>query len=684
MFETLLIANRGEIACRIMRTAQQMGIHCIAVYSEADADALHVKIADEAHPIGPAAARESYLVPEKILEVAKRSGAQAIHPGYGFLSENADFAEACAEAGVVFIGPSANAIRAMGSKSEAKALMEKANVPLVPGYHGAQQDPEFLKQQAEKVGFPLLIKATAGGGGKGMRIVSQPEDFSDALAAAKREAANAFGDDRVLLERYLAVARHIEVQIFGDSHGHVVHLFERDCSIQRRLQKVVEEAPAPGLSPEHRSALGKAAVDAAKAIRYEGAGTVEFIMDAASDDAVGDFFFMEMNTRLQVEHPVTEAITDLDLVAWQLQVAAGEALPLAQKDLDAQGPLGHAIEVRLYAEDPLKDFLPAIGTLQSLRFPEASDHIRIDSGVSEGAVISPHYDPMIAKIIVHDQDRKAALRRLRYALQHCQIAGLTTNLLFLQTIANHEAFQKGAVDTGFITTYSADLQPKTEPASKRLLALACLRVLLDRQGEAQQQRAKTLDPHSPWLQADGWRLNDEGRSQLVLQEGEQTHHLLVQYNPGGQYKIHFPEGGSVLLAGQWLPGQASPQDVAAVIDGVYVKATLLRHGDDVMVIDGLEIKTMTLFDPLHADSGDDTAEGQLVAPMPGRVIALSVKEGDHVEAGQSLMILEAMKMEHNITAPMAGVVEKLYFQSGDQVEEGAELLRLKAEEGDAA
>ena len=487
MFSKILIANRGEIACRVIKTARRLGIRTVAVYSDADANARHVDLADEAYPIGPAPARESYLVVEKILDAARRSGAQAIHPGYGFLSENAGFAEACAAAGITFIGPPPGAIRAMGSKSAAKSLMEQSGVPLVPGYHGADQDPKLLTAAAERIGYPVLIKASAGGGGKGMRVVERPEDLDAAIASAKREAAASFGDDQVLIEKYLGRPRHIEIQVFADTQGNTVSLFERDCSIQRRHQKVVEEAPAPGLDPERRRSMGEAACAAARAIGYVGAGTVEFI---AEGDA---FYFMEMNTRLQVEHPVTEAITGQDLVEWQLRVASGEPLPLSQDQLTITG---HAIEVRVYAEDPNRDFLPSIGTLAHLKAPAEGAHVRVDTGVRAGDTISIHYDPMIAKLIVWDRDRASAAQRLSEALAEYEVVGVTTNLAFLKTLADHPAFRAAELDTGFIGRHGGDLFPAAGPASRLVLAAAALRLLIDRRQAVLATAALSADPHS--------------------------------------------------------------------------------------------------------------------------------------------------------------------------------------------
>ncbi|MBV9756894.1 MAG: acetyl-CoA carboxylase biotin carboxylase subunit, partial [Alphaproteobacteria bacterium] len=510
MFGKILIANRGEIACRVMRTARRLGVATAAVYSDADASALHVAMADEAYAIGAAPARDSYLRIDAILDAAKRSGAQAVHPGYGFLAENADFAEACAAADIVFIGPPPAAIRAMGSKSAAKALMEKAGVPLVPGYHGADQDDATLAAAARRIGFPLLIKPSAGGGGKGMRVVERGENFPEALGAARREAASAFGDDAVLLERYLAQPRHIEIQVFADSHGNAVSLFERDCSIQRRHQKIIEESPAPGLPDEQREQMGAAAIAAARAVGYVGAGTVEFLYQG------GRFYFMEMNTRLQVEHPVTEMVTGQDLVEWQFRVAGGETLPLRQQELRISG---HAIEARVYAEDPARDFLPSIGRLVHLRQPEASAAVRVDTGVRAGDAISPHYDPMIAKLIIWGADRAEAVRRLAAALAEYEVLGVATNLALLQAIAAHPAFVRGDVHTGFIAQHPELLAPPAADVPPLALAAAALRVLLDRRRDAEAAAAGSGDPFSPWAATDAWRPNLSGAQDVVLRQG---------------------------------------------------------------------------------------------------------------------------------------------------------------------
>jgi 3-methylcrotonyl-CoA carboxylase alpha subunit len=654
MFDTLLIANRGEIACRVIRTARRLGLRTVAVHSDADAGARHVAEADAAVRIGPAPARESYLKIDAILAAAKATGAQAIHPGYGFLSENAEFAAACAQAGITFVGPPPAAIRAMGGKSEAKALMAAAGVPLVPGYHEADQDPGHLAAEAAKIGFPVLIKASAGGGGKGMRVVERAEEFAAQLAGAQREAASSFGNDRVLVERYLARPRHVEIQVFADGHGHCVYLFERDCSIQRRHQKVVEEAPAPGLDPVLRKAMGEAAVAAAQAIGYVGAGTVEFLLDTD-----GRFYFMEMNTRLQVEHPVTEAITGLDLVEWQLRVAAGGTLPLGQGDLAINGA---AIEVRLYAEDPQAGFLPQTGRLAHLALPEAAPHVRIDSGVRQGDSISIHYDPMIAKLIVWDIDRPAAVRRLARALDQARIAGLATNLDFLRAIARHPAFAAAEFDTGFIGRHGAELLPPPAPAASEDIALAALGLVLGR----------ARDRASPWGLADGWRMNDEAVETLRLADRDTEIAVAVRYRRHGSLSINTPDG-PVEVAGTLADGV-----LTARLGDRTIRATIVRTGEKVAVLrDGAD-RVFGIIDPL-AHAGEEAGGGsRLTAPMPGRVIAVLVEAGAKVTKGQPLIVLEAMKMEHTVAAPADGTVTSLPFAAGDQVDEGVALIGFEA------
>lgn len=661
MFDRILIANRGEIACRIIRTARRMAIHAVAVYSKADRDARHVELADEAWPIGAAPARESYLAIERIIAAAKKSGAQAIHPGYGFLSENAAFAEACADAGIVFIGPPAAAIRAMGSKSAAKALMEKAGVPLVPGYHGAEQSEAYLAAAAAQIGYPVLIKASAGGGGKGMRIVESAAEFGPALASAKREAAAAFGDDMVLIEKYLAQPRHIEMQVFADSHGGCVHLFERDCSIQRRYQKVLEEAPAPGMDPARRRAMGEAAVAAARAVDYIGAGTVEFIV------AGPDFYFMEMNTRLQVEHPVTEMITGLDLVEWQLRIASGEPLPKRQDEL---GISGHAIEARIYAEDPARDFLPATGVVRHLRSPAEDRQVRVDTGVREGDAVTIHYDPMIAKLIVWGEDREAALRRLRTALAEYEISGLATNLGFLARLAAQVDYAAGAVDTGFIARHRSDLVPEAELAPSWVLAAASLTILRDQTMAALALAAQSHDPHSPWNRRDGWRLNGDTYQDLAFFDGEERRAVRVHYGREG-HQLDLP-GGAVAAQADVAPDGT----LRLTLDGVVRRARVLRWNDDFTVLHESGAHRLTYIDPLAPQLEEELAGGQLAAPMPGRIIQVLAEPGIEVRRGQALVVIEAMKMEHTIMAPADGIVASVGYGVGDLVEEGAELLVL--------
>jgi 3-methylcrotonyl-CoA carboxylase alpha subunit len=672
VFRKILIANRGEIACRVIRTARSMGVATVAVYSDADANARHVAMADEAVHIGAAPVRESYLLPDRIIDAAKRTGAQAIHPGYGFLSENAAFARACQEAGLVFIGPPPSAIEAMGLKGAAKALMEKAKVPVVPGYHGDDQTPELLAKEAERIGYPVLIKAVAGGGGKGMRRVDSAKEFAAALAGAQREAANAFGDQKVLLEKYLIKPRHIEIQVFADSHGNAVHLFERDCSVQRRHQKVLEEAPAPGMPPDMRKAMGDAAVAAAKAIGYVGAGTVEFIADVSDGLRTDRFYFMEMNTRLQVEHPVTEMITGQDLVAWQLGVAAGGQLPLTQDQLKITG---HAVEARIYAEDPQKNFLPSVGTLHRLRAPAEDAHVRVDTGVREGDAVTPFYDPMIAKLIVWDADRTSALRRMRQALGDYQIAGVTTNTTFLIALAGHPAFIGGDLDTGFIERFRADLLPPAEPASITVLALAALAVTLERRATVTQAASKSGDPWSPWSSVDGWRLNDQGWDELLMHERDSDILCRIEYLPGGALRVHAGDDEAVV---QGLID--SEGGLEAVIDGRRQRAGIVRRDDDLVVLLPGETHRLSIIDPRAAGDLDEAGNGLLNAPMPGKIVQVLVEEGASVEKGQPLMILEAMKMEHTISAPGKGKVAKVNFKAGEQVPEGAVLLQIEAED----
>jgi 3-methylcrotonyl-CoA carboxylase alpha subunit len=655
MFGKLLIANRGEIACRIIRTARRLGLRTVAVYSEADVCALHVELADEAIALGPALARESYLDMEKVIAAARKAGAEAVHPGYGFLSENAEFAERLAQEGLVFVGPPAAAIRAMGSKGEAKALMERSGVPVVPGYHGADQADATLAAAAKRIGFPVLLKASAGGGGKGMRRVDRPEDLPEALAGARREAKAAFGDDRMLVEKYLVAPRHVELQVFADSHGQVLHLFDRDCSIQRRHQKVIEEAPSPGLEPALREKMGQAAVAAARAVGYVGAGTVEFILDRG-----GAFYFMEMNTRLQVEHPATEMITGLDLVEWQLRVAAGEPLPVGQSELKSRG---HAIEARLYAEDPARGFLPSTGRLLHFRVPQTGEHLRLDTGVREGDEISIHYDPMLGKLIAWDRDREAACRRLHQALGGVEIVGLANNVSFLAAIVGHPAFIAAEIDTGFIERHKESLMPPARAASREALAAAALWLV------AEEHRHAGAG-HSPWQAGDGWRLNLEARRAFRFEDGGGERGVLLRYGHAGM-TLDFGDGE--LAASSWPVGEGR---IRIELDGQRFDATVVRQSRSLQVFLVGEASLLTLADPLAAAEAIETPSGSLTAPMPGRIVQLRVTKGDRVKRGETLLVLEAMKMEHSLLAPSDGLIESVAFAAGDLVEEGVELLVL--------
>jgi 3-methylcrotonyl-CoA carboxylase alpha subunit len=679
MFKKILIANRGEIACRVAATARRMGIRTVAVYSEADAGSKHVAVCDEAVLIGPAPAKESYLRGEKIIEVALATGAQAIHPGYGFLSENAQFAEAVEAAGIAFIGPPGASMRAMGSKSAAKQLMEQAKVPLVPGYHGDEQDAQFLQRQADRIGYPVLLKASAGGGGKGMRVVEHAEDFAAALASCKREAISSFGDDKVLVEKYLIRPRHIEIQVFADSHGNCVYLHERDCSVQRRHQKVLEEAPAPGMTAERRAAMGEAAVAAAKAVGYVGAGTVEFI---ANQD--GSFYFMEMNTRLQVEHPVTEMITGTDLVEWQLRVASGQPLPKRQHELALHG---HAIEARIYAENPEKGFLPSIGTLRHMDTPDAVGFelggaagvepapVRIDSGVREGDAISPFYDPMIAKLIVWGADRTQALARLSQALAEFRIVGLATNIAFLKRLVEGTAFASADLDTGLIERHGEALFPQPKAAPAGALALAAAALI---EAEKEQSGAVSANRADPWGQARGWRLNGDYRRQLSFTDEYAAGTEAKAYLVGVTYHAH---GWDIELAGATSSLRLVARDGAELsirLGEASMHGTVRRDGDLFHVFTGGQHYTLAYNDPMAHAGEQEAAGGRLTAPMPGKVVAVMASAGQEVKKGEALVIMEAMKMEHTISAPSDGVVEEVLYQVGDQVADGAPLLAFKA------
>ncbi len=689
MFERILIANRGEIACRVIRAARHLGIATVAVYSDADSNALHVRQADSAYRLGPPPARDSYLDITKLIEAAQASGADAVHPGYGFLSESAEFAEACRDAGLVFIGPSPEAMRAMGLKDEAKRIMEKAGVPLLPGYHGGDQggddSDKALAAAAKKIGFPVMVKAAAGGGGRGMRIVTDEKDLAEALAGARREAEAGFGNGSLLIERYLGDARHIEMQVFGDSHGNAVHLFERDCSIQRRHQKIIEEAPAPGMTEAMRAAMAEAAIQAAQAIDYVGAGTVEFLVDAASMGEVDCFYFMEMNTRLQVEHPVTEMIVGQDLVEWQIRVAAGETLPLAQEQISL---MGHAIEARLYAEDPKRGFMPSPGSLRRFATPYDKPYLRLETGVVEGDEITPFYDPMIAKLIAWGPTREAATSRLAQALGETHLVGPETNLDFLAQTLTHPSFAAGAVDTRFVDTHSDALfAGSDEGIIEDALACAALAEILWRAEDATRTAASSQDPHSPWRLGDGWRLG--GTAAFT-----ELNYIRSEGGEGG-------EGGFSVRARQESGATADSRDaiwhleigerafathghlqpdgrLGVILDGQYVAADVVRDGTlRHLLVGGVRLR-LSLVDPRAATADEAAGGGVFRAPLPGRIVSVAVAVGDTVKAGQTLVVLEAMKMEHMISSPADGVVEAVHCAEGEQVEEGAELVAIGA------
>ena len=685
MFKKILIANRGEIACRVAATCERMGVKTVAVYSDADAHAKHVTVCDEAVHVGGNAPKDSYLQWARILAAAKATGAQAVHPGYGFLSENEEFAQACADAGLVFIGPPPSAIKAMGLKAESKRLMGAAGVPLVPGYHGADQDATNLQREADAIGYPVLIKASAGGGGKGMRVVDQSADFSAALASCKREAINSFGDDAVLIEKYVQRPRHIEIQVFGDTLGNCVYLFERDCSVQRRHQKVLEEAPAPGMTHAMRRQMGEAAVAAAQAVNYVGAGTVEFIVEQKPDGSM-TFYFMEMNTRLQVEHPVTEAITGHDLVEWQLRVACGERLPALQGDLKIQG---HAIEARICAENPDNNFLPATGTLKVLNWP---DHVsfsrnadgvalhdaapvRLDAGVREGDAISPFYDSMIAKLIVHGATREEALARMDAALAQTHIIGLSTNVQFLRHVVNSQSFQSADLDTALIPREAAVLFNQKKIGRDIAVAAVVAQTLLLERAKTMADRQGWIDP---WSRRDGWRSHGLTQRRFEFEFHAERCSATLTYLHDGAVQLAVGHTQDVKLeeAGSLLSFTGSGDAVDLQFAGQRQRVTVYRQGEITYLFSQGGASQITVIDIL-AHAGDGAADtGRLTAPMPGKVVSFSVKTGDKVVKGQPLAVMDAMKMEHTIAAPAEGVVGELLFAPGDQVAEGAELLKL--------
>ena len=667
MFRKLLVANRGEIACRVMRTAHRLGIRTVAVYSDADRDALHVAMADEAWRVGPAPASRSYLDMESVLTATDAAGADAVHPGYGFLSENPDFIEACTAAGVAFVGPPAAAVRAMGLKDAAKRLMEAAGVPVIPGYHGEEQDDDALLVHARRIGFPVLVKAVAGGGGKGMRRADTEAEFPDALEGTRREARSSFGNDRVLVERCVTKPRHIEIQVFADAHGNALHLFERDCSPQRRHQKVVEESPAPGMTPEMRRAMGAAAVAAARSIDYRGAGTVEFIADTSEGLREDRFWFMEMNTRLQVEHPVTEMVTGTDLVEWQLRVAAGEPLPAAQSGLSLEG---HAVEARVYAEDPVHGFLPATGVLTHVEAPMESAHLRIDCGVRQGDAITPHYDPMIAKVVAHGADRGTALERLAGALRTFEIAGVTTNMAFLSRLVADTRFRSGAVDTEFIDR-ALDTLLARDPVPDAVLAAAAMHA-----AGAFARPAAGSRWNDPWSTLVGWRLWGAAEQRVHLEVDGDAVEALVAYQDDGTCRI---DSGSTSLVAKPLrrDGDRIDLDLADRI----VPVRTVPHGAGVHLIhDG---RTYSVALPNRTADVEETASAldHVIAPLPGRVAKTAVRSGDTVERGETLVVLEAMKMELLVEAPRDAVIDEVAVSEGDQVVEGTVLVTFAETDG---
>lgn len=678
MFTKILIANRGEIACRVIKTARSMGILTVAVYSDADKNAMHVHMADEAVYLGGSPSRESYLLSQKVIDAALLTGAQAIHPGYGFLSENSEFCRLCEQNNIVFIGPPIDAIEAMGSKSAAKNIMQQANVPLVPGYHGDDQSMDVIKQAADDMGYPVLLKATAGGGGKGMRQVWSEKEFKSEFEAVKREALSSFGDDRMLVEKYLTQPRHVEIQVFCDNHGNAVYLFERDCSVQRRHQKVIEEAPAFKMSPELRAKMGESAIKSAQAIGYQGAGTVEFLLDID-----GSFYFMEMNTRLQVEHPVTEMITGQDLVEWQLRVAANETLPKNQQELTIHG---HAFEARIYAEDPNNDFLPATGHLQFLQTPTQSKHVRVDTGVRQGDDVSVFYDPMIAKLIVWDESREKALQRLTKALTEYRIHGVTTNIDFLHNVASCEAFVNEQIDTGFIEKNHEQIfnNSTNKKAITNELPMAALSLVLLQANKANSNSTKSTDVNSPWHTNDAWRLNQANVHTLTLSHKEveyqvnlEQHTSSANLDGNSAYTIT-ASAENIESTIYQCEGELINNTLNCFINGLRSNTTVVFADNEVCLYTANGVFNFTHVLADMGDASDDTNSGGLTAPMNGTMVSVLVNAGDKVEKDQALMIMEAMKMEHVIKAPSDGVVTSLFYQTGDMVDGGSELLTFEA------
>ncbi|XP_027731963.1 methylcrotonoyl-CoA carboxylase subunit alpha, mitochondrial isoform X2 [Vombatus ursinus] len=671
----VLIANRGEIACRVIRTARKMGMQSVAVYSEADWNSMHVEMADEAYSIGPAASQQSYLSMEKIIQVAKVSASQAIHPGYGFLSENTEFAELCKQEGLIFIGPPSSVIRDMGIKSTSKAIMSAAGVPIIEGYHGEDQSDQYLKEQAGRIGYPIMIKAVRGGGGKGMRIAKSEEEFQEQLESARREARKSFSDDAVLLEKFVHTPRHVEVQVFGDQHGNAVYLFERDCSVQRRHQKIIEEAPGPGIDPEIRRKLGEAAVKAAKAVNYVGAGTVEFIMDSNHN-----FFFMEMNTRLQVEHPVTEMITGTDLVEWQLRIAAGEKLPLSQEEIRLKG---HAFEARIYAEDPQNNFMPGAGPLVHLSTPLPGPSVRIETGVRQGDEVSVHYDPMIAKLVVWAADRQAALKKLQYSLHQYNITGLNTNIDFLLSLSRHPEFEAGNVHTDFIPQHSHDLLPPPSATAKEVLCQAALGLLLQEKVMTNAFRLQTEDQFSPFASSSGRRLNFSHTRNVTLQDGKNKVAVAVKYNRDGSYSMQIEDKTFEVLGDLCNEGDCTY--LKCSVNGVVSKPKLIILENIIYLFSMGGSAQIGIPMPKYLSSAStEGIQGSTLAPMTGTIEKVFVKAGDRVKTGDTLMVMIAMKMEHTIKSPKDGTIKKVLFKEGSQASRHAALIEFVEEKSDEA